>query len=168
MSPKLKAYLDIGVTSFGVAFIIAVLTVPTPSTWTQAGQAFAAFLVLGAAITRQRLIHPPDGPAADQLGDYLAKLEPLAIRRVVNDPAILKLIDVAHVAADRAETAHALSTDTASMMVAHSVAGHLSSILANPPPPVLKAMLDNVESVAASTPVEPPPLPANDVTKGAS
>lgn len=178
MNLKIKAWLDVGGSTFALFFVMAVLMAPLPVSLADWGKWAAALVVTSAVVTRQRMLHPPSGPAVNQLETLVATVEPIIARRFLSNPAMTALLD-------RFEAANAASLDTASMMVAHAVAGHLKTIADNPPPEVVKAMLDAVPAIAASTPVvapyvEPPagtpltaaerasnglpPLPANDTT----
>jgi hypothetical protein len=162
MNPKVKAWIDVGGSTFALFFVMAVLMAPLPVTLADWGKWAAALVVTSAVVTRQRMLHPPSGPAVQQLETLVATVEPIIARRFLSNPAMTALLD-------RFEQANAASLDTASMMVAHSVAGHLKTITDNPPPAVLKAMLDAIPAIAEATPAPPPipatPAPAND-TKG--
>ena len=121
-------------------------------------------IVIGAFLTGVtavwHLMQAPPTVAEGALGDHeasvIANIESLMMRRVVSDPNITALLE-------RFEKAAGQALDMHSAMIGSHVVDQLKAIQANPPLPVLQAMLANVE-VAASKP-QPTPLPANGTSK---
>lgn len=148
ITPKTKALLSLAATTGATSLVIFLLAFQSrpPADAMGALQLAGGAVVIAAFGAWHRYASPPGGPADSILADVVARVEPLIMRRVVNDPSLVSLLE-------RAEKANAQLPELHAAMIAQAVAIHLATSAANPTTEMLQAELAKTESLAASTPV---------------
>lgn len=156
MDPKLKKALSVIATTFAGAFIgYLSASGQVPTTADQIRSTLAGALIAATAAVVHLFQLPPSGAPVETLAETVANVEPLIVKRILNYPALLSLLDKI----DKADASVALGNINASLIANHIIDQH-AKIAAAPPLALIKAQLDDIANTPPDPePVKPPPIP---------